>query len=166
MSIPIFLCCCSIQRFLSGLPHSYRDRIEFIEPKTLNDVIERLCIATSMTKVDLKSIIREKESPKESMISRIRKDSNTRIRIILPRMSSMDNKLRVDTSIVCQLKASSKNLSSVGDVERTIGSLQDCPHRKDNPRRLHSIEEATTVGIMAKATPIIYATLDNCQSDH
>jgi len=56
------------------------------------------------------------------MINKKRKDSNTRTRIILPRMSNMDKKLRVDTSIVCQQKASSKNLSSVGDVERTIGS--------------------------------------------
>jgi len=31
---------------------------------------------------------------------------------------------------------------------------------------LHNIEEATTVTDMAKATTIIYATLDNCQEDH
>ena len=28
-----------IQRFLSGLPHNYRDKIEFVEPKTLDEAI-------------------------------------------------------------------------------------------------------------------------------
>ena len=30
-----------IQRFLSGLPHSYKYRIEFYEPRTLEEVIRK-----------------------------------------------------------------------------------------------------------------------------
>ena len=30
-----------IQRFLSGLPHSYKDIIEFYEPRTLKEVIRK-----------------------------------------------------------------------------------------------------------------------------
>ena len=30
-----------IQRFMSGLPQSYKDRIEFYEPKTMEEVIRK-----------------------------------------------------------------------------------------------------------------------------
>ena len=42
----------NIQRFLSGLPQAYKDRIEFYEPRTLEEVI-RLIIAMNKAKVNL-----------------------------------------------------------------------------------------------------------------
>ena len=42
-----------IQHFLSGLPQSYKDRIEFYEPRTLEEAIEKLGIATRKARENL-----------------------------------------------------------------------------------------------------------------
>jgi hypothetical protein len=44
--------------------------------------------------------------------------------------------------------------------------LRDCPHRKPNNRRVHNIQEATTVNDVARSMPQIYEALDNRQDDH
>ena len=41
-----------IQHFLSGLPQSYKDRIEFYEPRTLEEAIRRISIVMSKAKVN------------------------------------------------------------------------------------------------------------------
>ena len=40
-----------VQHFLSGLPQSYKDRIEFYEPRTLEEAIGRLSIVMSKANV-------------------------------------------------------------------------------------------------------------------
>ena len=45
-----------VQRFLSGLPQSYKDRIEFYDPRTLEEAIRNLSIAMSKAKVNLITI--------------------------------------------------------------------------------------------------------------
>ena len=45
-----------VQHFLSGLPQSYKDRIEFYEPRTIEEAIGRLSIAMSKAKVNLITI--------------------------------------------------------------------------------------------------------------
>jgi hypothetical protein len=44
--------------------------------------------------------------------------------------------------------------------------LRDCPHRKQNSRRIYNIQETTTVNDVAKSVPQIYASLDNNQANH
>jgi hypothetical protein len=44
--------------------------------------------------------------------------------------------------------------------------LRDCPHRKQNNRRVYNVQEATTVNDVARSMPQIYAALDNRQDDH
>ena len=80
-----------IQWFLSGLPQAYKDRIEFYEPRTLEEVI-RLIIAMNKEKVNLITIrhgrtIRMRSLTKEGKVSNlldsgIRKSSHLRLRVI------------------------------------------------------------------------------------
>ena len=43
-----------VQRFLSGLPQAYKDRIEFYEPRTLEEAIrkDKYCYEQSKGKID------------------------------------------------------------------------------------------------------------------
>jgi len=43
---------------------------------------------------------------------------------------------------------------------------RDCPHQKDNSKRLNNIGESITVEDMARETPRIYSALDDHQADH
>jgi hypothetical protein len=55
-----------IQHFLSGLPQSYRDMIEFDEPKTLDDTIRKgkYCYEQSKNKPEFNKIWKEKKKEK------------------------------------------------------------------------------------------------------
>ena len=44
--------------------------------------------------------------------------------------------------------------------------FRDCPHRKQNSKRVYNIQEATIANDVARSMPQIYATLDNNQADH
>ena len=63
-----------IQHFLSGLPQSYKDRIEFYEPRTLEEAI-RLSIAMRKAKVNL-IIIRHRRTIRMRSLTKGRKVSN------------------------------------------------------------------------------------------
>ena len=41
-----------------------------------------------------------------------------------------------------------------------------CLHEKGNVRKVHSIQEAETVGQVARTVPRIYAVLEDRQPDH
>jgi hypothetical protein len=43
---------------------------------------------------------------------------------------------------------------------------RDCPHRKQDNRRVYNIHEATIINDVARSMPQIYAALDNRQFDH
>ena len=55
-----------IHRFLSGLPHSYKDRIEFYEPRTLEEVIRKdnYCYEKSKGKPDYHNSWKDKKNDK------------------------------------------------------------------------------------------------------
>ena len=44
--------------------------------------------------------------------------------------------------------------------------LRDCPYRKQNSRRIYSVQEATIVNDVAMSMPHIYVALDNRQAHH
>ena len=45
-----------VQRFLSGLPQSYKDRIDFFEPRTLEEAIRKAKYFSEQAKVNLITI--------------------------------------------------------------------------------------------------------------
>ena len=64
-----------IQRFLSGLPQSYKDRIEFYEPRTLEEAIRKASIAMSKARVR-RITIRHGRTRRMRSFTRERKVSN------------------------------------------------------------------------------------------
>ena len=44
--------------------------------------------------------------------------------------------------------------------------LKNCPHRKENPRNIHNIEEATTSDDVARTISKIYNALEYHQANH
>ena len=39
--------------------------------------------------------------------------------------------------------------------------IEDFPHQRENPHRLHNLEETVTVEDMGRETPQVYVALDN-----
>ena len=64
-----------VQRFLSGLPQSYKDRIEFYEPRTLEEAIRKAkyCYEQSKGKPDYQKAWKDK---KNRSLTKGRKVSN------------------------------------------------------------------------------------------
>ena len=67
-----------IQRFLSGLPQSYKDRIEFYEPRTLEEAIRKAkyCYKKSKRKPDYQKAWKNKMNEKFDQRKRGLKPSN------------------------------------------------------------------------------------------
>ena len=55
-----------IQRFLSGLPRSYKDRIEFDEPRTLEEATKKAkyCFDQNKGKPDIHKVWKDKKKEK------------------------------------------------------------------------------------------------------
>ena len=69
-----------IQRFLSGLPQSYKDKIEFYEPRTLEEAIRKAkyCYEKSKGKPDHQKTWKEKKNEKPDQRKKGFKPSNFR----------------------------------------------------------------------------------------
>ena len=67
-----------VQHFLSGLPQSYRDRIEFYEPKTLEEAIRKAkyCYGQSKGKPDYHKTWKDKKNEKFDQIKKSFKPSH------------------------------------------------------------------------------------------
>ena len=62
-----------IQRFLSGLPQSYKDRIEFYEPRNLEETIRKAkyCYEQSRGKPDYQKMWKDKKDEKSNQSQEI-----------------------------------------------------------------------------------------------
>ena len=69
-----------VQHFLSGLPQSYKDRIEFYEPITLEEAIRKskYCYEQSKGKLDYHKTWKEKKNEKSDQRKKGFKPSNFR----------------------------------------------------------------------------------------
>ena len=69
-----------VQRFLSGLPQSYKDRIEFYEPQTLEEAIrkDKYCYEKSKGKPDYHKAWKDKKNEKFDQIRKGFKPSRFR----------------------------------------------------------------------------------------
>lgn len=44
--------------------------------------------------------------------------------------------------------------------------LRYCPHKRDNLKNIHNIEESTTIDVVVRIIPKFYATVEDHQVDH
>ena len=154
-----------VQRFLSGLPQSYKDRIEFYEPRTLEEAIRKAkyCYEQSKGKPDYHKAWKDKKNEKFDQRKKGFKPSNFRNQQKQPS------------------QAASKPVGVTGekpkDPQQNRGQLQcwrskrphmckDFPLGSESARPTYKIQEAETVGQVARAIPRIYVALEDHQVDH
>jgi hypothetical protein len=160
-----------VQRIISGLPQTYRNRIEFNEPKTLEDTIRkvRYCYEQLGSQTEPREDWKKKNNSgfnKKGFKSSIFKN----YRISLPTRSVYQQNFpsrsgnkpfgATPGKIDNQKK---EPLKCWGCGEENL--LRDCPHRQKNSRRVYNIQEVTTVNDVARSMPHIYAVVDNKQAD-
>jgi hypothetical protein len=149
-----------MQRFLSGMPQSFWNRIEFDEPKTLEDAIQK-------ARYCYEQLNHKEEPPKEW--KKKNKIGFKKMGVKPSRFKNFGKNPRMGfpTKSVNQ-----QNFPSQGG-DKTIGSapgrtestkkeplkcwgcgeehmLRDCPHRQPNNKGVYNIQEATTVDDVAR----------------
>jgi hypothetical protein len=164
------------QRFISGLPKEYRNRIEFDEPKTLEDTIRKAtyCHEQYGHRAESRGDWRQKSGSKfqkKGIKSSGFKSYKKNPRMNFPTRSVLQQNFPSSdgnkTSGPIPVKTNNPKkepLKCWGCGEEHL--LRDCPHRQQNSRKVYNIQEATTVNDVARSVPQIYAALDNNQADH
>ena len=148
-----------IQRFLRGLPQYYKDRIDFYEPRTMEEEIRKAkyLYEQSKGKTDYHKTWKEKKNEKCDQRKKGFKPSNFRNQQKQPS------------------QAASKPVGVAG--ENPKGPLKcwkcegphlrrNCPLENESARPAYNIQEAEIVGQVAREIPRIYAALEVCHTDH
>lgn len=161
-----------VQRFISGLPQSFKDRIEFDEPQTLEDAIRKLkhCYEQSRCKPEFKGGWRPENNRKnkERWHKRGRKmqttgknegATSTNTGRLQPKFKPTE-KGHVHQPIGGQNRSDDKNplqYLTYGGNHRKV----DCLQRKTSRPQIYNIQKARTVGDVAQSISRIYAVVDN-----
>ena len=147
-----------IQCFLSGLPQSYKDRIELYELRTPEEVIrkDKYLYEKRKRKPDYQKAWKDKKNEKYDQRKKGFKPYNFR------------NQRKQPTRVVGE---------NTREPQQNKGPLQcwkcggphmrrNCQLENENARPTYNIQEVETVGQVARVIPRIYATLEDCQEDH
>jgi hypothetical protein len=164
------------QRFISGLPKEYRNRIEFDEPKTLEDTIRKATYCHEQyghraeSRGDWKQKNGSKFQKKGSKSSGF-KNYKKNHRMNFPTRSVLQQNFpSVDgdkTSGLIPIKTDNPSRKPLECWDCRGNHLRrDCPLRQPNSRKVYNMQEDTTVNDVARSVPQIYAALDNNQADH
>ena len=154
-----------VQHFLSRLPQSYQDIIEFYEPRTLEEAIrkDKYCYEQSKRKLDYHKAWKDKKNEKFDQRKKGFKPSSFRNQQKQPS------------------QAASKPVGVTGekpkDPQQYRGPLQcwkcggthmrrNCPLDNESARPAYNIQEVEIVGQVARVVPMIYAALEDRQIDH
>ena len=149
-----------IQHFLSGIPQAYKYRIEFDEPRTLEEEIrkDKYFYDQNKRKPDLHKAWKNKRNEKFDQRKKCFKPSNFR------------NQQRKPSQVV------TKPTRMMGDKPRDPKEprepiqcwgcgvdhmLRNCSHQNGNVSQVHNIQGDETVGQVARTIPRIYAALED-----
>jgi hypothetical protein len=149
------------QRFISGLPKEYRNRIEFDEPKTLEDTIRKATYcheqyghrAESHGDWKQKSGSRfQKKGSKSSGFKNYKKNPRMNFptwSVLQQNFPSVDGNKTSGPIPVKTNNPKKEPLKCWGCGEEHL--LRDCPHRQQNSRKIYNMQEATTVNDVARS---------------
>jgi hypothetical protein len=147
-----------IQRYLSGLPSSISDKIQYDDPKTMEETIRReKCLydqqkekPTFQKAWEDKKKFKREQRQKGNKPPFFRNSPQGQPVLREPRMAEVGGKRPKQTPMECW--------GCKGDHR-----YRDCPHRKDKMRVVHNVQQDETVEDMGRRVPRIYAALDNKQ---
>ena len=153
------------QHFLSGLPQSYKDRIEFDEPRTLEEEIRKAkyCYDQNKSKPGIHKAWKGKRNEKFDQRKKGFKPSNfqnqqRRLPQAVTKLSRvMEDKPR-------DPKEPREPLQCWGCGGYHM--LRNCLHQNGNVSQVHNIQKVETLVQVVRTIPRIYATLEDCQEDH
>ena len=154
-----------IQCFFSGLPQSYKDQIEFYEPRTLEEAIRK----------DKYFYEQRKRKPdyQKAWKNKMNENSNHRKRGF--KTPNFQNQQKHP------FQAEKKPSKVVGENPRESQQNKEplqcwkcggphmhwfCPLENENVMPTYNIQEAEKVGQLARVLPRIYETLEDRQEDH
>jgi hypothetical protein len=144
-----------VQRFISGLPKDYQKKIEFDEPKTLEDTILKEtycqeqygCQAESRGDWKQKSGLRfQKKGIKSSGFKNYKKNPRMNLpaqSVLQQNFPSSDGNKTSGPIPVKNDNPKREPLKCRGCGEEHL--LRDCPHRQQNIQKVYNIQEATTI---------------------
>ena len=151
-----------IQRFLSGSPTYYKDKIQYDEPRYIEATIRKAkyLYEKSKGRSDLQRSWRHKKKDKQDQrkkgfrLAFFRGNSNT----FQPNKTSQSG-TRTTMSLGKRPRKSSKFWRCGGDH-----MVKDCPQQGSRMMTTHNIQEATIVDDVGGCVPKICVTLDNRQA--
>jgi hypothetical protein len=149
-----------IQRYLSGLPPSMGDKIQYDDPKTMEETIRRAkCLfehqrekPTIRKAWNDQRKFKKKQRQKGNKPSFFRNSLQEQPSFREPRMTKEGAQRQRQTPIQCRgCKGNHK--------------YRDCPHKNGKARIVHTVQQAKTVEDMGSRMPRIYVALDNKQEE-
>jgi hypothetical protein len=149
-----------IQRYLSGLPPSIGDKIQYDDPKTMEETIRReKCLYEQWREKPIfqKAWDNQKRFKKEQR-KKGRKPSF--FRNSPWGQSSLKEPRKVEGSEQMSRPPTMECWGYKGNHR-----YRECPHRKDKARTVHTVQQAKTVEDMGSRMLQIYASLDNKQAE-
>jgi hypothetical protein len=153
-----------IQRFLSCLPSSYKDRIEFDNPKTLEETMRKAKLVLRSIKIEMR-ILRIGMGKRLRGLTLRRKGELTLIEMLIRDFKEVISSELVNLSIMPEIKGTkpptffNKETAQKETVKCWECSgphyYKDCPLRNKGNNNVQTVQEATTVGELARSTPKI-----------
>jgi hypothetical protein len=149
-----------IQRYLSGLPPSIGDKIQYDDPKTMEETIRReKCLyeqqrekPTFRKAWDDQKRFKKEQRQKGDKPSFFRNSRQGQPSFREPRRTEEGAQRQRLTPIQCW--------GCQGNHK-----YRDCPHKNGKARTVHTVQQAETVEDMGSRMPRIYAALDNKQAE-
>jgi hypothetical protein len=149
-----------IQRYLSGLPSSISDKIQYDDPKTMEETIRReKCLyeqqrekPTFQKAWEDKKKFKKEQRQKGNKPPFFRNSPQGQPSFREQRMAEVGGQRPRQTPIQCW--------GCQGDHK-----YRDCPHKNGKVRVVHNVQQAETMEDMGSRIPRIYAALDNKQAE-
>lgn len=160
-----------IQIFLSCLPVVFKDRIEYNNPKTLEETMMKANFCYDQSK-NKRETIPSWKSKKTNTFEKIRRDFKPNINFNNSRnfhkINYSGNNYKSNAHqgyAIVRNKEAPKNNEIKGQIKCWIYQephyARDCPQNKKKFSNMNSIQEESTVGDVAREMPKINATLEN-----
>jgi hypothetical protein len=150
-----------IQRYLSGFPSFISDKIQYDDPKTLEETIRRAKCLYDQLKAR-PTFQKAWEDNKKFKVDQRKKGAKPPFFRNNPQWQKMHKEPRViDTGSQGPRQPPMQCWGCKGDHR-----FRDCPHRGEKSRVVHNVQRAETVEDMGRYVPRIYAALDNKQAEY
>jgi hypothetical protein len=150
-----------IQRYLSGLPSFISDKIQYDDPKPLEDTTRRDKCLNDQQK-SRPTFQKDWEEKKKFKVDERKKGYRPPFFRNNPQgQQNPKEPRRIDTGSQRPRQPPIQCWGCKGDH-----MFRDCPHRGEKGRTVHNVQQAEIVEDMGRKVPRIYAALDNKQAEY